>query len=196
MLVWCLLDLESGIIVCSSSTFRNQVWLVWLLSKSNVILHGASTPKYWVVWCKKYVNRLEENLFRHYLIEKLGILHHFHAKRKTLQHELNKLDKQSRDLMLNAEKNCHHMKSGQITLWIRRTQVYYSLLCFYDGRIQNQENLKRTVWQCGIEHCFNLKVEEILLWLQVCIQKRDYFQMNGKQYQQKHLNDCLAKGKR
>jgi hypothetical protein len=143
--------------------------LVWLCSMSNIILHCISTPKYQVVQRKKYVDRLEENISRHRLIEKPDILHHQHAKRKMFQHELNKLDKQSRDLMLNAKKKCRRIKSGQITflpeatLWIRGTQVYRSLLCFHNDRIQNQGNLKRTVWQCGIEHCFNLKVEEILL---------------------------------
>jgi hypothetical protein len=32
---------------------------------------------------QKYIDRLEENLSRHSLIEKLGILHHRHAKWKT-----------------------------------------------------------------------------------------------------------------
>jgi hypothetical protein len=74
---------------------------------------------------QKYINRLEENIFRHHLIEKLGVLHHRHAKRKAFQCKLNKLDKQSRNLMLNAEKKCRRIKSGQIlflpeaALWIR-----------------------------------------------------------------------------
>ncbi len=200
-LAWCLLDLESGIIVYLSLTFRNQVWLVQLLSKSNIILHGPSTPKYWVVGRKKNVDRLEENLSRHRLIEKLGILHHRHTKRKKFQCKLNMLDKQNRDLMLNAKKECRCIKSGQIpflpeaALWIRWTQVYRSLLRFNDGCIPNQGKLKRTARRCGIEHCFNLKVEEILLWLQVCIQKCDYFWKNGKQYRQKHLNDCLSRAR-
>ncbi len=55
-----------------------------------------------------------------------------------------------------------------------------------------QGNLKRTAWQCSIEHS---SAEEILLRLKVCIQKCDYFRKNGKQYQQKHLNDCLARAR-
>jgi hypothetical protein len=61
---------------------------------------------------QKYIDRSEENMFRHHLIEKLGILYHHHVKRRTNQHKLNKLDKQSRDLMLNAEKKCCCIKSG------------------------------------------------------------------------------------
>jgi hypothetical protein len=103
--------------------------------------------------------------------------------------------------MLKAKKKCRRIISGQIpflpeaALWIRQTQVHLSLLCFHKGRVQNQRNLKRTAWGCGIEHCFNLKVEEILLRLQVCIQKCSYFWKKGKQYQQKHLNDCLARAR-
>ena len=47
---------------------------------------------------------------------------------------LNKLDKQSKEIILIAEKKCHCIKSGRIpflpeaALWICRTQVYWSLL--------------------------------------------------------------------
>jgi hypothetical protein len=138
---------------------------------------------------QKYINKFEENITRHRLIEKLGILHHLHIKRKTFQYKLNKLDKQGRDIMLNTEKKCHRIKPGRIpflpeaALWIRRTQVYRSLLRFHNRHIQNRVNLKEPLRQCGIEHCFNLKVEEILLRLQVCIQKCNYFRKNVKQYQ-------------
>jgi hypothetical protein len=137
---------------------------------------------------QQYVNRLEENISRHCLIEKLSILHHRYAKRKTFQCKLNKLDKQSRDLMLNAKKKCRCINSGQIPFlpeaawWIRRTQVYCSLLQFHNGHIQNRWSLKITSRQCGIE-------------LQVRIQKYDYFWKNGKQYPRKHLNDCLARAR-
>ncbi len=98
--------------------------------------------------------------------------------------------------MLNAKKKCRCIKPGRIPFspegW---TQVYRSLLRFHDGRIQYWGNLKRTLRQCGIEHCFNIKVEEILLQLKVCIQKCDYFWKNGKQYRRKHLNDCLARAR-
>ena len=63
---------------------------------------------------KKYVERFEENIACHRLIEKLGTLHLHHQRRSTFQHALNRLDKQSRDLMLNAEKKCQKIESGRI----------------------------------------------------------------------------------
>jgi hypothetical protein len=99
--------------------------------------------------------------------------------------------------MLNVEKKCRRIKSGrvpflpEVALWIRRTQVYCSLLRYHRGLIRNQGNLKRTAWQCGIPNCLALSVEEILAHLKACIKQCNYFRVHGKQYQQKHLYKCL-----
>jgi hypothetical protein len=61
----------------------------------------------------KYVERLEANIAKHRLIKKLGNLHTRHSKRR-FQQESNKLDLQSCDFMLNAEKKCCHIKSSRI----------------------------------------------------------------------------------
>ncbi len=90
---------------------------------------------------KKYVKRLEKNITKHRILEKLNVLRQRDQKRKSVQRELNKIDRQSKDLMLNAEKKCRRIKSGRIpfspeaALWIRRTQVYRSLLRYNDGLI-------------------------------------------------------------
>jgi hypothetical protein len=56
---------------------------------------------------KKYVDRLEANIKKHRLLEKFDKLQDCrHSTRKLTQRALNKIDKQSRDLMLNAEKKC------------------------------------------------------------------------------------------
>jgi hypothetical protein len=62
---------------------------------------------------QKYVERLEANIAKHCLVEKLGILHTQYSKRR-LQRELNKLNQQSCDFMLNVEKKCCCIKSGRI----------------------------------------------------------------------------------
>jgi hypothetical protein len=150
---------------------------------------------------RKYVERLEENIARHCLIEKLGNLHLCYKQKKHFLRALNKLDRQSRDLMLNAEKKCRGIKSGCIpfspeaAVWIRCTQVYHLLLRYHNGRIQNRGNLKQTARWCGIEGCFQLTVEEILMRLKVCIKRCDYFRKNGRQYCKKHLADCLAQAR-
>ncbi len=61
---------------------------------------------------KKYLSRLEDGLDPHRLIERLGQLHTTHKSKRALRKGLNKLDKQSKDIMLNAEKKCHRIKSG------------------------------------------------------------------------------------
>ncbi len=133
----------------------------------------------------------------HRLIECLGQLHTIHKSKQAFRKGLNKLDKQSKDIMLNAEKKCCRIKSGQIpfsqeaALWIRRTQVYQSLLRYHHGLIQNQGNLKRTARQCGIPNCLLLLIEEVLLHLKACLKQCDHFRKHGKQYQKKHLHVCL-----
>ncbi len=79
---------------------------------------------------RNYLSQLEKNLSHHRLIELIGELHTKHKSRRKFQRGLNKLDKQSKDLMINAEKKCRKIKSGRIPFlpkaasWIRRTQVY------------------------------------------------------------------------
>jgi hypothetical protein len=99
--------------------------------------------------------------------------------------------------MINAERKCRCIKSGQIpfspqaALWIRHTQVFISLLRYHRGLIRNRGNLKRTTRRCGILNCLSLSVEEILYCIKVCINQCNYFQKHGKHYQRKHLNKCL-----
>jgi hypothetical protein len=150
---------------------------------------------------KKYVERLEKNIRQHLLLEKLNELRGRDYNRKSIQRKLNKIDKQSKELMLNAEKKCRRIKSGRIpfspeaALWIRRSQVYRALIRYHDGLIRNRGNLKRTARRCGIERCFELSTEDILFRLKACTQKCDYYRRNGKHYRRKHLNDCLARAR-
>jgi hypothetical protein len=100
-------------------------------------------------------------------------------------------------LMANAEKTCQKTKWGCIpfsqeaALWICRTQVFQSFLCYHEGLIKNQGNLKQTVWPCGIENCLSIPIAEICIQFKVCASKCDFFQKNGKHYRCKHLNKCL-----
>ena len=128
---------------------------------------------------RKYLRRLEEQLSCHCLIERLRRLHTTCTLRHLFQRGLNKLDRQSREIMLNAEKKCRRIKSGRIpfspeaALWIRLTQVYRSLLRYHRGLIPNRGNLKRTARRCGILHCFSISIEDILQRIKVCITSQD-----------------------
>jgi hypothetical protein len=92
---------------------------------------------------RNYLSQLEKNLEHHQLIERIGQLHTKHKSRRKFQRGLNKLDKQGKDLMINAKKKCRKIKSGRIpfspeaALWIRRLQVYQTLLCYHNGHIRN-----------------------------------------------------------
>jgi hypothetical protein len=146
---------------------------------------------------KKHISRLEDSLDCHQLIECLGQLHTTSNSKEAFHKGLNKLDKQSKDIMLNAEKKCCCIKSGRIpfspeaALWICRTQVYRSLLRYHGGLIQNRGNLKQTSRCCGILNCLALLVEEVLLRLKICLKQCYHFRKHGKQYRRKHLHDCL-----
>ncbi len=146
---------------------------------------------------RKYLEKLEDGLDRHRLIERLGQLHITHKSKRAFRRGLNKLDKQSKDIMLNTERKCPRIKSGRIpfspeaALWIRRTQVHSSLLRYHGGLIWNRGNLKQAARQCGISNCLSLTIEEVLLRLKACLKQCNYFWKNGKQYQKNHLYDCL-----
>ncbi len=146
---------------------------------------------------QRYLKQLETNLERHRLIEHLRSLHTTCKSKQAFRRGLNKLDKLSKDLMLNAEQKCCRIKSGRIlfspeaSVWIQRTQVYCSLLRYHRGLIQNRGNLKQTVRRCGILNCLALSVEDILARLKVCINHCDYYRIHGKQYRRKHLKKCL-----
>ena len=94
-----------------------------------------------------YLKQLEENLSRHRLIERLGQVHTTCNSRRSFRRGLNKLDRQSWEIMLNAEKKCRRIKSGRIpfspeaVLWICQTQVYRSLLRYHKRLIRNRGNL-------------------------------------------------------
>ncbi len=113
-----------------------------------------------------------------------------------------KLNWESMALMMNAEKRCKKIKSGRIpfspeaALWIRRTQVFRSILQYHEGKIKNQGNLKQTARQCGIKNCISIPIKEIRIRLKVCAAKCDYFQKNGKHYRRKHLHKCLQNARK
>ena len=150
---------------------------------------------------KKYVERFENSINKHRLLERLATLKDKHKSRRKLQEALNKLDRQTRELMANAEKKCRRIKSGRIPFspeaatWIRRTQVYRSLLRYHEGKIRNRGNLKRTARHCGIQNCFQLTSDDIVLRLKICLKQCDHFRRNGKEYRRKHLANCLARAK-
>ncbi len=103
--------------------------------------------------------------------------------------------------MRHAEKKCWKIKSGRIpfspeaSLWISRTQVYWSLLKYHTERIRNRGNLKRMACRCNIPDAMSLSICKIDMRLKVCISQCNYFRKHGKAYQRKHLFQCLDASK-
>lgn len=70
---------------------------------------------------------------------------------------LEVIDEEGVQYTQNAERKCPKIKSGRIpfspesSIWIRRRQVYYSLLKYRKGKIRNRSNLRRSAQHCGIQ---------------------------------------------
>ena len=88
----------------------------------------------------KYLIRLKGNLLRHKIFERLGEIHDnkLGQSKAEIAAELDKINDERKDYMLSAEKKCRRVKSGRIpfshqaSIWIRRSQVYRSLLRFHE----------------------------------------------------------------
>jgi hypothetical protein len=146
----------------------------------------------------KYIATLESSLARHQLIKRLGRAYKKSKSKKALCRRLNKIDRESKELMKNAEKTCHCIKSGRIPfspetiLWIWRALVYRSLLQYHLGLIRNRGNLKQWARQCRISNCLSIPVVEVCLRLHAATEHCDYYRKHREYYQTKHLYQCLA----
>jgi hypothetical protein len=125
----------------------------------------------------KYNGRLEHLLEKHRLQDKLILAHKLCQTQQQLKDQLDKLDQISRDCMLNAEKRCRKLRCGTIpfspeaSLWIKRCQVYRSLLHYHAGRKVNRGNLKRAARRCQVLSPFCLNPLEVTSRLRECRQQ-------------------------
>ena len=101
--------------------------------------------------------------------------------------------------MRHAEKQCRKIKSGRILFspealkWVRRCQVYRSLLRFHAGNIQNRGNLKWAARRCGIKMPMHSLIQDIVARLEVCKSKMDHFRRHGCRHRNIHLRIRLQK---
>jgi len=141
---------------------------------------------------KKYTEKLEENLRWHRLIGKLGEAHSGSTDREGVQSKIGKVDESSIQFMKHAKK-CRRLKSGCIcfspesVIWIKREQIYKSLMEYQLGRNKNRGNLKRAARKQGIKEPFQITMAELKARLEVCDERNNYFREHGPQYQKKHL---------
>ena len=140
---------------------------------------------------KKYTENLEENLRRHRLIKKLGEAHSGSTDREGVWSKTEKVDKSSMQFTKHAEKKCRRLKSGRISfslksvIWIKREQIYKSLLEYQLGQKKNRGNLKRAVRKQGIKEPFQITMAELKMRLEVCKERNNYYREHGPQYRKK-----------
>ena len=149
----------------------------------------------------KYIDALKKQIHIHRLIERAGHLERSNVSEERYIAGLIRLDEELTQYMRYAEKKCRKIKSGRIpfspeaSMWIKRTQVYRSLLKYHAGKIRNRGNLKRSARRCGIENALSIPPIVLFERIKYCVEKCDYFRKHGKAYRRKHLNNRLQMAK-
>jgi len=147
----------------------------------------------------KYIDKVEDGLVHHKIFERIRDVNENTPNKELAQLKMDSIDRQRKDIMLAAEKRCRRISSGRIafspeaSLWIRRCQVYRSLLKYKAGKITNRGNLKRAARRCKIFRPMHLTIYEIRERLKVAKEKCKHFRRHGKRYRRQHLNNCLQR---
>ena len=95
---------------------------------------------------KKYNDTLDKLVLDHRIIERVGDVYRSNCSKRKFTRHLARIDKELTQYMRRAEKKCRRIKSGRIpfspdaSMWIKRLQVYRSLLRYYAGKIRNRGN--------------------------------------------------------
>lgn len=101
---------------------------------------------------------------------------------------MDAVDNEFGNYMDCAEKQCRKIKSGRIPFspesqkWIRRRQVYQSLLSYSINRTGNRGNLIRSARRSQIAFPMQLTEEQIRIRLQVCDEHCEYYRLHGAPY--------------
>jgi hypothetical protein len=144
---------------------------------------------------EKYVSKLEDLIRRHRLIERIGVINESTKSRQWKQKKMNNLDQECMQYMLGIENKCRKLRSGIIPFspeavrWIRRAQVYRSLLQLQSGRRKNIGNLKRLAKRVGIDRPTQMSRGEILVRLRLCEDKCQQLKRTGWMVRRKFLRE-------
>ena len=147
---------------------------------------------------KRYLKVLDELVRRHKFNERLTKTYTDSSSPESAKIEADKIDRGATACMRKAEKKCRRIKSGRIpfspesSVWIRRCQVYRSVLRFHAGKIKNRGNLKRAARRCGLKRVLCIPINEIRSRLKQAKSKCKYFRKHGGRYRKKHLNNRLS----
>jgi hypothetical protein len=136
--------------------------------------------------CKAYIESLESNITQHRLLERLHDTHTGKYSNGEQARKIILIDEEGKAYMRRAEKICRKIKccripfSPEAAIWIRRVQVYYSILRYHKGKIKNRGNLKRAARRCNIANPLTLSVKEIALRLEACKKECLFYRKHGK----------------
>ena len=144
-----------------------------------------------------YIENLEKNIVKHRLLERLYDAHTGGYSAEETANKVIAIDDEGKSYMRHAEKICRKIKcckipfSPEASIWIRRVQVYHSLLRYHQGRIKNRGNLKRAARRCNIPDPLSLSIPDILASLEACKRECVFYQEHGQCFRRKHLNTGL-----
>jgi hypothetical protein len=137
---------------------------------------------------KAYNEELERQVLFHQVVERMGNAHESNTSMTQAEKELNKIDVELKDYMIHTEQKCSKIRSGRIPFspeagkWIRRLQIYDTLLRRQRGQRCNLGNLRQAALRGGINNPFELLEHEILLRIKVCREHCDFYREHGQQY--------------
>jgi hypothetical protein len=101
---------------------------------------------------------------------------------------MNNIDWERQDYMRHAEKLCRKIKccripySPEAAIWIWQAQVYYSIIRWHEGKIQNKRNLKRAARRCNIQNPLGMSMAKVLLRVEECKRKCKFYQEHGRRF--------------
>jgi hypothetical protein len=137
---------------------------------------------------EKYVDLLEKELLSHRVPQRIRAAAQSSIHPAVVKERTDVIDEENGQYMRSCEKRCSRIKSGRIpfsdksAVWIRRRQVYHSLIQFHRGKIRNRANLKRAARRCGINRALQLSVKSIKKRLKECEKQCEYFTRHGHRY--------------
>ncbi len=151
---------------------------------------------------ERYAAIYEEKVIRHRLIERLAEAHKEGLGEEEAMQMIKKVDKESGQYMRHAERKCRKFKSGRIpfspesVMWIKRKQIYTSLLDYQRGRVKKKGNLLRQARRQQISRPLSLSIREIRVRLEACEQNLAHFREHGHQFRKQHLIQRAAVARR
>ena len=145
--------------------------------------------------CKAYMDRLESNITQHWLLERLHDVHAgAHSTEKRAQ-KITQIDEEGKAYMRRAKKICRKIKccripfSPEAAIWVRRVQVYSSILRYHKGKNKNPGNLKCAARLCNIVNTLTTPIKEIVSRLKACKKECVFYHEHGKRFRWKHLEE-------